>query len=330
MKKITILMFALIAFWSCEKKEITLNESADESYVESVNPLDYVVVNNNRLVFADSVHFINCLNAISELTKEELDLWETNLGFKSYRTYSNNILNKEWEEFMIVSEAGGNADELTTTVLTEMPVILSTLTNIDCEYQVGEKIIWLNNECEYIINSKNEDLLVKLKQDNFIKDSNEEVLIHKITKTYAKINEEHFDDNTKDWQDARYQYQFVYGDHEYKFVFECCTWDLYYTGVLQVRNKFEYKKGSSWPHAGELVYRYTNVNVTYNYQYYVPTLRASSYSSQDLIIERTTQYPIFYIRVEGTMSAWTNNNGIWPITFSYNITNAIMWNQSVN
>lgn len=351
MKKITILMLALIAFWSCQKEELTLNENADENYVESINPLDNVVVNNERLVFEDSEHFNNCLNTISEMTKEEFDLWETNLGFKSYRTYSNNILNKEWEEFMAVSEAGGNVDELTTTELTEMPVILSALTNTKCEYQVGKKIFWLDKEYEYIIDNKNEDLLAELKINKSTKSSFEGVYVHEVTKTYAKTNEALKDDNTKsDWHDSRYQYQFVYGNHEYKIVFECCAWNYNSQAYWELKNKSEYKKGSSWPHAGEPVTRTTNATVSlknyslngYTWENYYPRPNQTITSSSDLVFHdlgfQHTNYatyppsPIFLlwgIDVQGTMSAYTNNGGKWSTTFSYSKTGNL-WHKEWN
>jgi hypothetical protein len=347
MKKITILMIALITLWSCEEKEITLNENADDNYIESVNPLDNIVVDNDRLVFENPEHFNNCLNTISEMTKEEFDLWETNMGFKSYRTYSNNILNKEWEEFMEVSEAGGNVDELKTTELTEMPVILSALTNTKCEYQVGKKIFWLDKEYEYIIDNQNEELLAELKINKSTKSSFEDVSVHEVTKTYAKTNEALKDDNTKSsWHDSRYQYQFVYGNHEYKIVFECCAWNYNSWAVWELKNKFEYKKGSSWPHAGEPVTRTTNVAISLrNCGYSACTWNVvlspnQTITSQSDLVYGGNGFPyydeymnprryIWGIDVQGTMSAYTNNGGKWSTTFSYSKTGNL-WHKEWN
>lgn len=327
MKKITILMFALIAFWSCEKEEITVKEDLNSNYVESSNPLDLIVLENDRLVFESNEHFNNCLNEIAKMNDEELDLWETSLGFKSYRTYSNNIIKKEWEEFMAVSEAGGNVDELEDTELTEMPEILSALANTECEYQVGTKIFWLNKEYEYIIDNQNEELLTEIKKNKSAKSSFDGVHVHKVTKTYAKTNEALKDDKTKsDWHDSRYQYQFKFENHEYKMVFECCVWDYNgRNGYYEVRNKFEYKKGSSWKHAGQIVTRKTNITVSildshivgWESDYHNRTVTSSS----DLIVagrgvQNSIGYFIDAINVSGTMYAYTNHGGSWSRTFS--------------
>ncbi len=336
MKKITILMLSLITFWACEKEEINLNENVEENYVESANPLDYVVVSNDRLVFEDSVHFNNCLNAIAEMNDEELNAWEASLGFKSYRTYSNNILKKEWEEFMAVSESGGNTDELPTTEFTDMPKMISAISNTDCEYQIGKRLLWINKEYEYIIDNLNEELLSKVKQGESNKSSCEGLYIHKITKTILGVNKETSGSNTKNWSDSRYQYQFNYSGHTYKFVFECIVWD-YYNYKVEIRNKFEYLKKRTlardyWARAGETVDRTIDVNVTVNYNSVVPFPYLNEIATHDLVHDESYMGGIYHIKVAGTMSASTNNDNDWSTTYNYSVQPpeyTFLWNQSI-
>lgn len=325
-------MLALITFWSCEKEEIKVNETTNENYVESVNPLDHVMISKDRLVFEDAEHFKNCLDVLSQMTDDELDRWEESMGFQSYRTYSNNIINKEWEEFMTVSEAGGNTDALPTTKITDMPKAVSALVNCTCEYQVGEKIIWINEGYEYIIDNLDEEILNKVKQDKSTKASYEGVQVNEIKRTFLTTAENN--NSTKGWQDARYQYQFSLSGHTYKFVFECCVWRLTYSDIVEVRNKFEYLKKRTlardyWAHAGQSVSRYTNVTVTVGNGYASENFNRSTYGSNDLVFEHVFSGNMNYIRVEGTMSASTNNGGSWPVTYSYAKYNTVLWNQSI-
>lgn len=99
MKKLFKLPFllAVIAFYSCE------NEVLSEGY-GGIPTLDYVqtralnslpvTVRDGVLVFESAESFIKTAETISNLSDEALQEWEQSIGFTSYRTKVNQLINQ--------------------------------------------------------------------------------------------------------------------------------------------------------------------------------------------------------------------------------------------
>lgn len=186
----------LFTFSSCKDslKEVSATKESDVDYK----------VENGRLVFKDQQVFTNVLNGLVNKGNAYWNEWESKTGFTSYRR--SGLMNEENE---IIKGFG-------------FPAHYATLLDKNQTYQVGETIVFFDKGYQYFIPKKDEQLLLKLK-------NNENVDVPKY-KLEAKVTEVK-DKNARiamgtNSVDARYQHQWITdggGNNQRKTVYEIAT-----------------------------------------------------------------------------------------------------------
>jgi len=91
LKSITIVatIFTLLGLLGCKKEELILENSNDiKTSVE---------VSENILCFSNQKSFDSTFSLLNQMSPEELNIWETNIGFKSQQTIFNTIVKDEDE-----------------------------------------------------------------------------------------------------------------------------------------------------------------------------------------------------------------------------------------
>ncbi len=233
---ILMLLFGALVLGSCESEDVVLIK--ESSVVENS------LIKNKRLAFDSIDDFLDLMNKLSNKNAKELSEWEKALGFISLRTYTDNH-NLE---------------------IPENVSSIAIFLNKDYEYQIGNKIYYINGETEYIIDNEDEELLEIVKKEI----ENGKVMVHDnletslITKNLVSSN-----NNNEKYVNAPYQREFTDHGVRFKFVDEIYMYTYASTTVLQVRMKFEYRGSRGWhPANGEWVYkRMTNVSITGSQHY---------------------------------------------------------------
>ena len=91
---IILITVTFVMFQSCEKKKIATEIS--EETVEQKKPttidISTIEMEGNMLNFKNEDEYFNAIQTLSEMTEEELDKWENNMGFYSLRTRINNAM----------------------------------------------------------------------------------------------------------------------------------------------------------------------------------------------------------------------------------------------
>lgn len=99
------LFLILLILSSCNNEENLFSNSSDENAIDQSvlgeNSLEklkthavYYVNDEKALVFSSLEDYGFLLDSISKITDEEFSEWETRIGFESYRTFVNNIIEK--------------------------------------------------------------------------------------------------------------------------------------------------------------------------------------------------------------------------------------------
>ncbi|MCU0391842.1 MAG: hypothetical protein MUE81_12050 [Thermoflexibacter sp.] len=251
-------IFCLLAFSACKNELHDIEKEArlSENYTQidkfdlSVTS-DKVKVINGRLVFADYDVFFQTADALSSLSQEEMLAWVQKMGFPSLLFYNLNNSNHPNRQYLSDLEIS--------------PRYL-LLMNAQGEYQIGNYIHWCDTDgVFYFIPNANEKLLKQVKANPKKSNVPNKKYIKSIIEvdtpttnndgftTYAVV----IPGNTAD---ARYQYQYSYGGHTYKMVFEVSSytyWNYIGTNVVCSNEiyssvKLEYRKNNgTWAMAGE-------------------------------------------------------------------------------
>jgi hypothetical protein len=205
-----------------------------------------VQVKNGRLVFSGMEALKNTLALLQQKNTEELNEWETTMKFSSLRkTLSSTSLNEN-------------------SFSAKLPATFTTILNSQGEYQVNDKIMWVNEDNHYIVENSDEQLLSELKKnlDGNYKGISKTKILYSTIPLKNKERKLSFNKDISDI-DARYQHQYKRGNTEFKIVFEAYKAYVLYPNntvwsMVGVRIKHEYWKKrrigrGSWNPAGEIV-----------------------------------------------------------------------------
>jgi len=194
-------------------------------------------------VFSDLNAFANTVRELSLASAEARAQFEADLpGFHSLRT------------------TAGTSEGL------EIPLVMQSILNGEGAYQIGQSIFVQQGSMEYRFLDEDEWLLGTIRSGeslapylasgNLVAHPVERVLADSSSQRRADSDASGSENTASTSQpllDAKYQSQFGAGGHTYKFVDEAYV-DRY-TTYLSVcfRAKLEYRNGSSWSAAGEMV-----------------------------------------------------------------------------
>ncbi len=212
--------------------------------------------------------------------------------------------------------------------------------NEDGEIQIGEELILIKDQKQYIVSHENEGLFEEIKADlnNGNVPSREDLIVHEIETTIVPIEQ----NNTKSgWLDARYQHEFTNaGGGRYKFVFEAYLNSYYFSiGAVRittgVRAKFEWLHGRTWKPAGENVYKsISNLRITLTPNFgaaqSVSVPGVSHISNQNLIVAGPSLNSIigpmnYRIQVSGNFYAQLRD----PRQAAYSYSQYCLWDAGV-
>lgn len=135
--------------------------------------------------------------------------------------------------------------------LPPMTPAMRSVLNPDGSYQVGHRIYLILGNSEYIIPAHDEDAVTAL-----VRGASDAPYVASGRVEVNRLSPRETpkaDTAISNLLNAKYQYQFGAAGHLYKFVHEAYV-DAYATYLMACfRSKFEYKDGSSWKHAGEII-----------------------------------------------------------------------------
>jgi hypothetical protein len=246
---LSILFLCLLVLGGCKNelneigKEVQISEKQSQTTTSNfLTTKDEVKVVNGRLVFANQEAYNRIATQLTNMTENEMNTWESTMGFSSLRTY--------------------NIGNIESQVLSNIPPNYQTLLNIKGEYQIGASIIWFNSDgYAYIIENADEKLLKKLQSNT--KNSSVRKMSFGIENISIKKKSGGLitaSATIPGGIDARYQYQYNYGGHTYKMVFEVFSYvqpalgpyGWGYANDLYTAVKLEYRKNNgTWATAGE-------------------------------------------------------------------------------
>ena len=179
---------------------------------------DSIIQKNGRLVFKDANVFGNTMIALSNMSSEEKQTFESRFeSYSSWRKYNEDRLNNE-NAFPLYFD----------TKVTSLPDFFTAVVNSKREYQVGSVIIYLEEGETFEIPENQEN---NLKQEGWFKAS-----------TLANFQT----NSLRTEGDGRYQYQYWRGNTEYKHVFEVARFEASGFSALYIKQKLEYWGRVSW------------------------------------------------------------------------------------
>ena len=319
MRKLNILILLLVvAFLSSCKKESDL-------FKTEVKELPKITVNNGRLVFSSTDAMKETYSLLNTMSKEDVASWSKQYNYSNLQTVIENI--KQQNEGILDSTSKMKYDFI--------PATMTNLLNDECEMQIGDTIIWVNKNIQYILVRGNEKSLLQLKE--IVNQGNstpsiEGLKIHEIAKIPIPANNKEKSLNGR-WGDARYQYQFTTNSHEYKIVHS--TNCFQYSGwvVVEVHINFEYWHDRIWPladiwePAGEQVTKHIN-----NVKVYARsgtnagngTLNAGPITTNTELYRGVifTWFTIDYVKINGEMKAT-----VPQFNKTYNVS-GVLWEKS--
>ncbi len=263
----------MVLFAACQKPnnelvpQVQQQAKTTEIQTKAQNSIENGITSRDgRLVFADAETFHNMLTTISKMSAEETQTFEEKFaGYTSWRKYNHdNIKNEEVEQLSYSKDKEEPS----------LPSFYTTLINTNREYQIGNTISYLEEGKVYFIPQEQEDKYRKNGKFNAsdLKDIPTSVVK---TKIYPAGNADENAENRI--QDAKYQYQYNYGGHTYKQVFELASTSIPYAGgqnraYLYINQKLEYWwqrsfGRSQWVAAGEV--RNTKIVDMQGFAYYI-------------------------------------------------------------
>lgn len=266
-------------------------------------------VENGRLTFLNKEHLQATVKAISNLSDTQLNTWEKSLtGFSSLRS----------------ATSGDN--DLENSYL---PSILKSIMNRKGQYKVGNDIVYINNEDEYIIKNNNETLLTKvINKDKTIDPKASLGIIYKKIKTQNLLptNNKITNPGAKGFFQDYIFYQFPYKGFQFRFKYLAKAWIDNYFVYVQVFSFFEYYQGGIWKHAGQPTTK-TLDNLTFSGSYtdftgsqffYLTHDPIFRYDNQDINIIQPFATDQLWITISGKFST-TIDFGYPQPTFSYTV-----------
>ncbi len=213
----------LLVIVGCNQEPISLPSSDDLG----------VSVRNGRLVFESLATFTQVVNSLGSRSEDELTSWESRFeGFSSLRTKQGTTV-------------GGSLH----------PQAMKTIANEEGLYQVGENVILVGYEAEYLIRAADEDQVRQLVQK---KENAQGVKIHRIRR--VGISRKPTTGDQLAGLGANYQLEMKYNcswvpdgcglgppAEMRKFVFESYAAEYALTIIIGVRLKFEYRDVQALP-----------------------------------------------------------------------------------
>ncbi len=241
-------------------KEVQVGEKQSQAITSNFLAItDEIKVVNGRLVFANQEVFFQTADALSQLSQEEMQAWVQKMGVSSLLFYNLNNVNNPNKQYLADLEIS--------------PRYL-LLMNLQGEYQIGNYIHWCDKDgMFYFIPNADEKLLKQVKANP--KKSN--VASKKYIKSTIQVEVPNSDNGNfstytvvipGNTADARYQYQYNYGGHTYKMVFEVASVafpqmspnGVFYANYVETNLKLHYLRNGKWADAGETAVRSFNVS----------------------------------------------------------------------
>jgi len=136
-----------------------------------------------------------------------------------------------------------------------LPEDYYTIYNHAGELQVGDEVVFLHHDVEYLVPAQNAGLLDEVKAKIASGDSHPSVEgVESIRIKEQLLTPVGRGDSQGRYGNQSLQREFSRGGHTYKFVFECAVYRGMVHFVVSLRNKFEYRCGrKDWCNAGETV-----------------------------------------------------------------------------
>jgi hypothetical protein len=272
MKKIffnthTAVMGAAIAtllFSSCKKDSFTQDTGTAKVEITLSKA-------NGRLVFPDVPSFYKTLERLDKTTPAELDKFEQQYGFSSFRSS--------------IAKAGVTHNYTAAEEdLAMLPPGIQTVLNSTGEVQIGDDLVWYAGGTKYYAEKKDEALMARIKQNPEICTKKGKYTVTPVkpagnsTQPPANINEGHTPNTIyiTNGADARHQREFwqnspaagwrkyvhevaAYTDYSYVASNTCGQATYYYYTGCYLYIKLEWR-GTKWRPAGES--REINYNLT--------------------------------------------------------------------
>jgi hypothetical protein len=222
--------------------ENIIEPNISDNYQKRVN--SKVRFENGRLVFENSEVFKNLLNYLTK-NPQSIDSFENAFpNYVSWRRFNRQILNDSSASPLILCDS-----------CLELPNFFQVILNSKAEFQVGNIIVFVSEGKSYEIPYSQENSL----KVNGVFDKR--LLIEIPSYNFENILVENRE-NGRNYADAKYQYEYHFGGHTYKQVFEIAATKFKLPGTsssgsfLYMRMKLEYLKrrtfGSPiWTPAGE-------------------------------------------------------------------------------
>jgi hypothetical protein len=200
---------------------------------------------NGRLVFANANVFVNVMSNLAQNPSKIDSLENLFPQYTSWRKYNQ----ERW------NDSSATLLKLCEDCL-ELPNFYTTLLNDKQEYQIGETIIFVNDSKAYNI---------PLQEEKNLKVNGKFEVSRMSNITYDIIQNERVEpqETQRNFADAKYQYQYNFGGHTYKQVFEIMSFKIKpiknnptEISYLYLKMKLEYLKrrtfgGDQWLPAGE-------------------------------------------------------------------------------
>lgn len=315
-------IFILLLTVSCEKNEFISPKANKERNV---------YVKENRLVFKNSEQMLKTYSLFNNQSEIENQNWQSKYPYKP-------LINRVAS---IKSANEGVLDSANFCKYGYIPTTLMPFINEGCEMQIGDTIVWINQNMEYRIVNGDEKLLqlVKTKIHNGVKIDLDDVEVTEIQKyahpsLYPKYEGNQLKSLSGNWNDARYQYQFTpKNEKEHKIVHEATVYHWQSMLIVEVHIKFEYWKKrwprwrSDWAPAGQDVTKQIN-----NVQVYVKdgsnigagTLNAGPVTDGSNLVKGVMFpfYSIDYLKISGEMKAT-----VPQFSTTYNV-NGTLWERN--
>ncbi len=162
---IVLLAVAFIGLQGCEKKEIATE--TPKEFIEQKEPaiidISKIEVENSMLNFNNQDEYFNAIYTISNMTENDLNIWENNIGFQSLRSRINNAMDEidnaqTKEEYQSLLDKYKdiieiNAENSVRPIITDL--IYTSITNADGIYKTDKILNKLTRE--HVVSADIED-----------------------------------------------------------------------------------------------------------------------------------------------------------------------------
>ncbi len=257
---IVVILITVLGLQNCKKENLNPNSNA------SINQnLSSIQIQNGRLVFNNSKSLDSITFKLNTKSQNYLDTWEKSINFSSYRTYVNNTVTTNWNNFLLDGNKTtpeikyADLSNFYRVVLNQKGEVMAgdtiyyftSKTNVYAIHYVGESVLQSTEKAlsNHLTKSANVSVRnIALRWDTIFKTSI-------ALSSNSRIEESGPSGANFPGGDAFWQGEFNEGGINYKIVFQANVGSHISSGsfFFDVQNYLTHQSGSSWPIAGQVV-----------------------------------------------------------------------------